>query len=628
MHQTAAVAIGVNCLEASSSWSRRRIGLLVFGAALLALSGCANVSVRLYDANLDKQGVAAKADWEAVKPTATLAAAETNNAALLKSELAHQDAVAVSVRNLHLRSFIDSPLHNVLQDSTCDGLQDLVNNLLYLDLLGAGSQTPGPDGMCGFPSMLPKGATVSTANWKAAQDAFFANLDGRMQRRSRAIGSNLQFNSKLSGFDAYYAALHLNGSASCRDVAATTGYSPRLMAAFDAATPDMRLKVEHFIDKDMRALCHDPRVALLDESEIVATYAMAPRAPLVAGGPPSTVLGGAIKEAYDGYKAAKQEFADAEEAEAAAEAAFKAASDAYDKAVAAAVPDKDASSKLNQAAVNFQKVIRDLEKASAATGGRSDVFISKQRLDALATADDSLIKGLAQDTVPAGTSKPVAALVLLSGFDKETQKVIASTKGPLALPLQLYRDQQQLINDQSKIVVGLQQAKVKLAEKLLQTVTDEIHALYSANVYLQQATLRLFPSESTRSGAVSAVPAKRAAALKATEAPLTLASGTFLELFGSPDKNSRLLLEDGALTYMDVVGRLEAARRKIYYQQIDADYALSLSYSAANVKRWQALITSSVDQIAGFAASGIRPDFWATLVETASLIWIGHGVNK
>jgi hypothetical protein len=103
---------------------------------------------------------------------------------------------------------------------------------------------------------------------------------------------------------------------------------------------------------------------------------------------------------------------------------------------------------------------------------------------------------------------------------------------------------------------------------------------------------------------------------------------TVLAAFGSSDKNKKEQLYDGAARYLDALNRLEARRYKLEYMRLAATHELSLTYSEVNLKQWEALIGTTVTQVADYSAGGIKAEDITNLINAAALIYIGVGVNK
>jgi hypothetical protein len=62
--------------------------------------------------------------------------------------------------------------------------------------------------------------------------------------------------------------------------------------------------------------------------------------------------------------------------------------------------------------------------------------------------------------------------------------------------------------------------------------------------------------------------------------------------------------------------------------RIAATHELALAYSEVNLKQWESLIGTTVNQVADYSAGGIKSQDIMDLINAAGLIYIGVGVNK
>jgi hypothetical protein len=101
-----------------------------------------------------------------------------------------------------------------------------------------------------------------------------------------------------------------------------------------------------------------------------------------------------------------------------------------------------------------------------------------------------------------------------------------------------------------------------------------------------------------------------------------------IEAFSTAGPNEKELMYMSAARYLDTLNRLTARRYRLEYLRVAASHELALAYVEVDMKQWQSLIAATVDQVAAFGASGIKPEQVSSLLNTIGVFWIGHGVNK
>ena len=617
----------------SRSWPSSPISLFTSAIAVLGLTACvAPNGVYFHDDARAKLATASQTDWKAVDGTSVVTAEQTNLKALLAAELSTQDDLAQSIRNHHLRSFIALPLvHPLAKEDAAglvagDGLQDLIRAQL-LALLGNDYLKLGktPDGSGEYHDIV-------------------GVLDDRMRKLSaQTVDWNTRLNKLKTQYTVSYKADKLPLPPACSDVpgAKTGKFSHRIDAALSTLSSDDRDVAQQDLE-DMRV--HVCGVEIYEPD------------PAKAFGD-----GGALGAAYSDYQNALIEKESAKEAEAVMELEFQDAKKTYDDEVKknskTNIPDLQAA--VAGHASRLKSAISALEQASKATGGRSDIFLSKERLGTLADFVDTVTQGLSPsavasaassaspsasaasapvasasasassavaDTVvvPAGASKPSAAIILLSGLVTDARKMQAERKSPLNLPFQLYRDQEQLKLSASTLALRSKQSQIVLAKRLVDTLTEEVQQLYLAEKALQKYGGN---DADAAGGQPTEKKGSKRRSAAASKAPGT-APQTFQQEYAaaSPEKKVQLLM--AAQDYLFVVGHLEPQRYKLQYMSVAAMNDESLAYSAVNIKRWQSLIQTSVDQVSDYYEGGINPEALASLLQAMSLVAIGVGVNK
>jgi hypothetical protein len=178
----------------------------------------------------------------------------------------------------------------------------------------------------------------------------------------------------------------------------------------------------------------------------------------------------------------------------------------------------------------------------------------------------------------------------------EAKQALADSKKPLAMPLLIRRNYEELRLQAAQREIAARETMVSLSRQLIDAVYDEAHEL-SRVVKLGEEGLR------------------------------SLQDKRFLDAFSQAKGEQRVHLYTAVARYLDVINRLDARRYKLEYMRIAASHELSLAYAEVNMKQWQSLIGTTVQQAADFSGSGIKADQIINLLNAAGVVWIGAGVN-
>jgi hypothetical protein len=268
---------------------------------------------------------------------------------------------------------------------------------------------------------------------------------------------------------------------------------------------------------------------------------------------------------------------------------------AYDEAVAAYERDSTLLAKVQEKA-------NAVREAAAGLAELQDAFsiqlLSEGRLKSI----DSFFKTVASTDpkadLPKDANRTAAALALLPDLVDKSRESLAEAKKPLTFPLLMRRNYEQLRLEAATREIAAREAMVALSRELADAIYAEASQLSMASTSFTTAGL---------SGT---------------------STDTVLAAFGSSDKNKKEQLYDGAARYLDALNRLEARRYKLEYMRLAATHELSLTYSEVNLKQWEALIGTTVNQVADYSAGGIKAQDITDLINAAALIYIGVGVNK
>jgi len=520
----------------------RTLGLVVAAGLAAQMAGCS--SLRIHSELREQQGASAKAAWAKVDTAAVMAAERANLAQLLDTELATQDKLALAIRDHTLRAIVEAP-------SIESGLFERADALL---LRLAGSQGPQ----------------------KVA-----AALDLQSQRRI--------WQARRDDALEVWAGFRLGVPApACDSLAADASEAERaaLAKAQAAVQPEPQ----------------DPpplRRRKLGASETLDTLSAQcrsePQADGLAGFEEGSggVVGRARTRQRDDLQAMKQ----AQKAAATQRAAYRAAQQAHQDALAQALAEGSgtARERVQAAAARLGQLAEALAKAPEAV---SRQFIAHERLASLQAFVDAVTEAGAEGKLPDGASRAATAFVLFPKLVDDARKSLSDAKAPLALPLLMQRNHEQLLLEAATREVAVREAQVRLATAVADTAFEQARWLALARQDFD---------------GVAALPEVKGK-------PVASA-------FAHAPPTARAALYRGAALYLDVLNRLEARRYKLEYQYIATVHELQLAYAEVNVKQWNALIGASVEQVAAASAGGIKADSVVALLNTLGVFYIGHGVN-
>ena len=268
---------------------------------------------------------------------------------------------------------------------------------------------------------------------------------------------------------------------------------------------------------------------------------------------------------------------------------------AYEKAVAENEIKADATDRVRTALGKLNEAVAALDAAQDAL---SIQFLSKERLAALDTFVHSVTEAKGDGTVPEGASKATVAFVLLPGLVDDARASLAEARKPLALPLLMRRNHEQLKVEAANREIEARRARIRLSKEIVEANYEQAVQLWLA-------------SRDLNSAGVKALHGRR-----------------FSEAFTVAGPNEKEMLYMSAARYLDAINRLSARRYKLEYMRIATSHELALAYAEVDMKQWQSLIGATVDQVAAFGAGGIKAEQVSALLNTIGIFWIGHGVNK
>lgn len=308
-------------------------------------------------------------------------------------------------------------------------------------------------------------------------------------------------------------------------------------------------------------------------------------------------LGGEMAKAVKQYDTDKAALDAVRGNEAPLKVAYKAARDEYDKAVADYERDSTLLAKVQEKA----SAVRE---AAAGLAELQDAFAVELLAEGRLKSIDSFFKTVASTDpaadLPKDANRTAAALALLPDLVDKSREALAEAKKPLAFPLLMRRNYEQLRLEAAKREIAARQAMVDLSRDLMDAIYLEAGQVSHAARSFRDAGV----------GEDSSV--------------------TILAVFDARNtkKDQRELLYNAAGRYLDALNRLEARRYKLQYMRIAATHERALAYSEVNVKQWESLIGTTVNQVGDYSAGGIKSQDIMDLINAAGLIYIGVGVNK
>ena len=502
---------------------------------LASLYGCGGL--RIHNEVRDKQGVEAKEAWAKVDIAAVIAAERRNLAQLLETELATQDKLALAIRDHTLRAMVDGAS---------------VDEVLFKPVDAQLTKLVGSDGLKKVDAAL---AAQSTQRVWAAQSAERQEVWDQL-RLGRA--------------------------------------APRCVDLLDEGSEDGRAR-RSAINAAVTSMSSDTdaikKRKVLGGATLEDLKELCKRKPTAD---PFAAMAGALRQARLRHETDLELATAAQVSLRTLTVEYEAAAKAYTDALPTG--DASASAKTAAALKRLQNAIKALERAPDAL---SQQFLSKERLQSLSDFIDAVTQATADGKLPADANKATVAFALFPTLVDDAKKSLADARAPLALPLLMQRNHEQLRLEAVTREVAARDAMQRISEAIVNTTFD------------QATQLALAKRELDTVGGLSEVKGKATA-----------------EAFKSAPPTARTSLYRGTALYLDALNRLEARRYKLEYQYIAAEHELQLAYAEVNAKQWSALIGVAVDQVAAASAGGIKPDRVVALLNTLGVFYIGHGVNK
>lgn len=306
-------------------------------------------------------------------------------------------------------------------------------------------------------------------------------------------------------------------------------------------------------------------------------------------------FGGAIGIAWSEYALEERNLRTEKERLAVLERTYRQARDAYDKAVAAstAPAEPGAQATVNAAAEKVRSAVAALQGSSSPYAAR---LLAEERLQAIADLAQAITESAPGRTEPATAGKTARTVALLPGLADDVRSAIAQSRKPLALPLLIRKNFEQLNLEAAKRDIAAREEIVRLSHELVIVLYQQAQQLWLAGQELQQTS--------------------------------DLHGRTVVDAFSNGTTRQRETLYAAAARYLDAINRLDAKRYILEYRRVAAHHEKTLAYAEVNARQWKSLIDTSVNQVADYSAGGLKPDQIANFLNTIGLLSIGVGVNK
>ncbi len=306
-------------------------------------------------------------------------------------------------------------------------------------------------------------------------------------------------------------------------------------------------------------------------------------------------LGGQLKATWLQYQFDVQQLAASRKAAADLQGPYVKALEDYNDAIKAAKSDPAAVKAVQDAAERLERAFKGLDQAQDAL---SVSFLSDERLKSIEKLIVAITKTPAGGKLPEDVGQATVAFILIPRLIDDARQSLADARKPLAAPLLMRRNHEQLNLEAANRDIASREAMVRLSRELVDALYQQAVQIYMAQRELREPSI-----------------------LQYYNLPV-------LEAFAKPPAKDRELIYSAAARYLDVLNRLDAKRYKLEYMRIAAMHERSLAYAEVNARQWQSLVGITVDQVADFSAGGIEAESVNSIISTLTLLGIAFGVNK
>ena len=306
-------------------------------------------------------------------------------------------------------------------------------------------------------------------------------------------------------------------------------------------------------------------------------------------------IDGSLKKAWAEYRQNAEVLAARRAAAEPLQDEYRKAIAGYEKVVAESVAKPDAEAKVKAAAAEIARLVATLEGAQDAFSAK---FLSEERLKSLEAFTKAVTETQPGKEPPKDASEAAVAFIVIPRFFDDARTALAEAKKPLAVPLLMRRNYEQLNLEAANRDIAASEAIVRLSRELVDVLYQQAEQLQLARTELHQPKVVNRHKE------------------------------LFFDAFTKGGADEREALYSAAARYLDAVGRLDAKRYKLEYMRVAAYHERALAYAEVNVKQWESLIGTTVNQVADYSASGFKAEQIANLLNTLGIFYIGAGVNK
>lgn len=552
--------------------------------ALPAVVGCSSLTyVAFPDPARTKQANTVQTDFKAVDLNAAAAAAPALLHAQLDAMHAEQDSFSLVQTQAAISTFVDAPL---------DGQVDTPAGVVHLGLRERDKN-----------KLLE---LARTSNGKRLPDV--AGLVKRIGEHQAKLTTR---ETTLQAEQSSYMHFHLGSIPSCADVPGSESghYEQHIADALASLTnANDRATAVSTLEFIRSTVC-----AVLPEADFDQVYEGK----------------GLVATAHKRLLAARdRRITDAAAADAQGLVVDQAQKEYNEAAEAAAGSSTPASDRVSVGADKLVKAIQGLQGLSQRTGGRADKLLAGLNLAAANTQLGDVSAGLSSGQLPDGKKDFSAAIVLAARLVDAQHPIDTALVQSEKIPPQLVLAQESLQLQQAQATVSAQDQRINLLEQLEATLWDEFK-----NLSFSEAQIDLALKDAKKlagPGPWAKVIASDAADCNpADKIPADPSRQTYEQMFCVNPPAVRVALVLAAGYYVAAQGRLEAQRRKLEYDLINIDDELSVTYSAINLQRWNALLAPIVNEVVTFnTLDSNTVSLAAQLLQLVGLAYIGHGVNK
>jgi hypothetical protein len=252
-----------------------------------------------------------------------------------------------------------------------------------------------------------------------------------------------------------------------------------------------------------------------------------------------------------------------------------------------------------------EKVQDLLEKIKMADDIFSVQFISDKEQDALNEFLGTITDAPAGKTPPADSPKAAMALVLFPDLFDQAKKQLANADKASLVPLILQKNLSKIAYDSvtreietRKLRISILEQQATLLRQQVVTFIEVDNLVTSKNFapLLQKPMVNVLQPTSTSSTA-------------------------------AVDDDQRIWVWKAAAMSTDAGVRHGSEVSKLQFKLNALENEITLGYAEANITQWNTLVSSNVDQMATFAATGIKTEQILALINSLTLLWIGVGVN-